>query len=307
MQDGVHISIVSPVYMAENIVGKLLLEIQKVMSAIGCSYEIILVDDRSPDNSWLEMNNLSLSYPELINVRLSKNFGEYPAIMAGLSLARGEWVVVMDCDLQDKPSELERLYSMALQGYDIVVGKRAKRKDNYFKKLSSKLFSAVFSYLTSIEYDNERANFGIYNKKVIKAVLNMGDRVKFFPLFILISGFRNTTIPVEHGERFSGKTSYNFKKLMSLAFNILISFSDKPLRFFAKLGMLIIVSAMAIGSYDIYEYLYGSGISGNAAIIDSIWFLSGIIITAIGVTGIYVGKIFEQVKQRPVYIIDEVR
>lgn len=307
MQNNIEISIVSPVYRAEHIVEKLVSEIQSAMAAIGCTYEIVLVDDRSPDNSWEEMKKLSGRHPELVNVRLSRNFGQHPAIMAGLSVAKGEWIVVMDCDLQDQPVEIIKLYSKAKEGYEAVLARRVNRQDGFFKKLSSKVFSKVYGYLTDIEYDNEVANFGIYHKKVIKAVLSVGDSIKFFPLFVKISGFRSASIPVDHAERFSGKTTYSFSKLLSLAFNTIISFSNKPLKLFVKFGLIISLLSFFVGIFYIYEWLHGEvEVSGYTSLIVSIWFLSGVIITTIGVCGIYIGKIFDQVKQRPVFIIDEI-
>lgn len=302
-----HISIVSPVYRAENIVDKLVDEIRQNMALLNKSYEIVLVDDRSPDNGWIVMKQLSEKFPEVKCIRLSRNFGQHPAIMAGLSQAKGEWIVVMDCDLQDRPQEIAALYNKAQEGYDTVLARRENRQDGFFKKLSSKLFSKVYSYFTDVKYDNEIANFGIYNKKVIAAVLLIADQIKFFPLFVNLSGFKSTSITVEHAERFSGTTSYSFAKLMSLAFNTIISFSNKPLKLFVKFGITISFLSFFMGIYYIYRSIsHEIAVLGYTSIIVSIWFLSGIIITTIGVCGIYIGKIFDQVKGRPVFIIDEV-
>lgn len=302
-----HISIVSPVYRAENIVEQLVEEIRQAMAVLGKEYEIILVDDRSPDNGWQVMKQLSEKFAEVKSVRLSRNFGQHPAIMAGLAQAKGEWVVVMDCDLQDKPNEIIPLYNKALEGYETVLARRENRQDGFLKKLSSRLFSAVYSYFAGVNYDNEIANFGIYNKKVIAAVLQIADQIKFFPLFVSLAGFKSTSIRVEHAERFSGTTSYSFAKLMSLAFNTIISFSNKPLKLFVKFGITISLLSFIMGCYYIYRAIaHEISVLGYTSIIVSIWFLSGVLITTIGVCGIYIGKIFDQVKGRPVYIIDEV-
>ena len=178
------ISFVSPVYNAENIIEKLVFEINKVMETINEPFEIVLVDDRSPDNSWQAMQKLSIQYTQVKSVRLSKNFGQHPAIMAGLSQAKGEWVVVMDCDLQDQPKEVLKLYKKALEGYDAVLAKRKQRKDSFFKKTSSLLFSKIYGFFTDTKYDNEIANFGIYNRKVVDSILQVSDYIKFFPLFV---------------------------------------------------------------------------------------------------------------------------
>lgn len=303
-----HITIISPVYKAAKIISKLVNEIQKVMLEIDQPYEIILVDDRSPDNSWEIMKQLSSEFPEVKSVRLSRNFGQHPAIIAGLSLAKGEWIIVMDCDLQDQPKEIKKLYKKTIEGYDIVLARRVNRKDNFFKKLSSKIYSKTYSYFTDTKYDNEIANFGIYHKKTIQSVLEMGDYIKSFPLFSNWVGYNSTSIPVEHAERDSGESSYNLSKLLSLAFNTILSFSNKPLKLFVKFGVLISTLSFLIGLYNIYKVLNGEIIVlGYTSIIVSIWFLSGIIITTIGITGIYIGKIFDQTKNRPVFIIDEIK
>ncbi|WP_432712530.1 glycosyltransferase family 2 protein [Pedobacter sp.] len=301
-----HISIVSPVYKAEHIIEQLVAEIKKAMLALKCSYEIILIDDRSPDQSWEKMKILSHENPEVKSLRLSRNFGQHPAIMAGLAQAKGEWVVVMDCDLQDQPKEIVRLYAAAQEGYEIVLAKRVNRADRFSKRLGSKVFSIVYTYFTDVKYDNQVANFGIYHQKVVQSVLSICDYIKFFPLFVNLAGFNSRSIAVEHAERYAGNSSYSYGKLISLAFNAIISFSNKPLKLFVKFGLTISVLAFIVGIYYLYKALANEiAILGYSSIIVSIWFLSGVIITTIGITGIYIGKIFDQTKHRPIYIIDE--
>jgi len=165
------LSIVSPVYQAEKIIPLLVDRIEKSVSKISTDYEIILVEDGGPDNSWEVIEAIAAINPKINGIKLSRNFGQHPAIMAGLSQAKGEWVVVMDCDLQDQPEEIEKLYAKALEGFDIVLAKRRDRKDSFFKKMTSSFFSKIYGYFTDTEYDNEVANFGIYNKKVIQSIL----------------------------------------------------------------------------------------------------------------------------------------
>lgn len=301
------LSIVSPIYKAELFIEKLIFEIQKSVETIGVSYEIILVDDRSNDNSWELMKQLSNKFSNVKSIRLSRNFGQHPAIMAGLSQVKGEWIVVMDCDLQDQPKEIIQLYNKALEGFEVVQARRSNREDGFLKKLSSKIFGRIFSFFTDTKYDNEIANFGIYHKKVINSIIEISDYIKFFPLFVNFVGYKSTSISVEHASREEGKSSYSFSKLMSLAFNTIISFSNKPLKLFVKFGMLISFLSFGVGIYYLYQAVnHEIEVSGYASIIISIWFLSGIIITTIGVTGIYIGKIFDQTKNRPVFIIDDI-
>jgi glycosyltransferase involved in cell wall biosynthesis len=307
MTEKPHISIVSPVYRAENIIEKLVDEIFKAMRQIDCTFEIILVDDRSPDNSWEVMKQLSLKFPEVRSVRLSKNFGQHPAIIAGLSQANGDWIVVMDCDLQDQPKEIIKLYTKAQEGYDIVMAKRENRQDSFLKKLSSKLFYSLYNYLTDTKADSTIANFGIYKNKIIEEVLRMNDYIKLFPLLVNWVGYNSTTVKVEHAERDSGKSTYSIAKLISLALNTIISFSNKPLKLCVKFGLTISVVSFLVGIYTIYLSVTNQiGVLGYASMMVSIWFLSGVIITTVGVCGIYIGKIFDQTKNRQVFIIDEI-
>ena len=275
------------------------------MATLEVSYEIILVDDRSPDNSWKKMEELSNLHQEVKSIRLSRNFGQHPAIMAGLSVIKGEWVVVMDCDLQDQPKEIIKLYNKAKEGFDVVLAQREDRKDGFLKKMSSKLFSIIYSYLTDTKFDNSIANFGIYNKKVIEQINGMNDYIKSFPLFVNWVGFASTSMKVEHAERDSGNSTYTISKLLNLAFNTIISFSNKPLKLFVKFGLLISLCSFIFGAYTIIRYFTGHiKVLGYSSLMVSIWFLFGIIITVIGVVGIYIGKIFDQAKGRVSFIID---
>jgi glycosyltransferase involved in cell wall biosynthesis len=302
----VFISVVSPVYRADKILEKLVFEIQKVMNELEVSFEVILVDDRSPDNSWQVMKELKEKYSFLKIYRLSRNFGQHPAILAGLSKTNGEWTVVMDCDLQDQPKEIVKLLSKAKEGFDVVQARRVNRQDGFFKKLGSKSFSFLFNYLSEIKVNHEIANFGIYHKKVIKEVINMGDYIKSFPLFIYFVGFKSYAIEIEHAERDSGKSNYTFSKLLDLAFTSIIAYSNKPLKLFVKLGVLISLFSFVIAAYYIIKAINGGvAVPGYASLIISLFLLSGIIICAIGIVGVYLGRVFEQTKNRPAYIFDE--
>lgn len=302
------ISFVTPVFQAEETITPLIQRIEQVMQELTLPYEIILVDDRSTDCSWSVLLEISATNTKVKAVRLSKNFGQHPAIIAGLSLAKGDWIVVLDCDLQDQPEEVINLYKKALEGYDAVLARRENRNDSYFKKMSSYIFARAFGYLTDTEYDHRIANFGIYSKKIISATLKIEDSTKFFPLFVKYTGFNTTSIEVIHGSRQNGRSNYNLTKLVKLAFDVIISYSNKPLRIFVKLGVTISFISFLFGLY--YFILAVSGkitVLGYSSLIISIWFLSGVLITIIGICGIYIGKIFDQTKQRPVYIIDEIK
>jgi polyisoprenyl-phosphate glycosyltransferase len=300
------LSIVSPIYRAEKLIEKLVAAIEESVQTITPDYEIILVEDGSPDQSWERMKMVSSTNKKVISIKLSRNFGQHYAITAGLAQAKGEWIVVMDCDLQDVPAEIPRLFAKAQDGFDLVFAQRIERQDTFLKRLSSKVFYTIFSYLTDTKQDSTIANYGIYHKKVITAMLQMNDHIRYFPTMSQWVGFKKAYLPVVHAAREEGGSSYTFKKLIELAFNNMIAFSDKPLRLAIRLGLYISLFALIIGFYNLYKYLNGDiMVPGYASMIVSIWFLSGIIIFILGIVGIYIGKTFERVKDRPTYIIDQ--
>jgi glycosyltransferase involved in cell wall biosynthesis len=300
------LSIVIPVYKAEGMVKLLVNRIVDSVSKITSSFEIILVEDGSPDNSWNEIIEMCSIDSRVKGIKLSRNFGQHNAITAGLFNSNGEWIVVMDCDLQDQPEEIPKLYSKALEGFDIVYAQRIKRIDSAIKRFSSSFFHLIFGYLTNTKSDNTVANYGIYHSKAINAILAMGDTVRSLYMLSKWIGFRTAYIPVKHAERSIGFTSYNFTRLLKLSFDIILSFSTKPLRLILTFGAVIICMSVCIGVYYLTLYLFGDIlVSGYTSIILSIWFLAGSIIVTMGVIGLYIEKIFEKVKDRPSFIIQE--
>lgn len=299
------VSVVIPVYKCPQALEEL---VNRIESAIDKSFEkeIILVNDGCPQESWIEIKRISKDKPYLKGLNLSRNFGQHYAIQAGLEYASGEWIVVMDCDLQDSPEEIPRMLDKTREGYDIVLARRELRQDSTFKRVTSKWFYKLLGYLTSTEQDPSIANFGVYHTNAIKSILSMGDYVRYFPTMVKWVGFNWTSIDVAHGKREVGKSSYTFKSLFRLGLNVIISFSDRPLRLIIRLGLLICSVTIIAFTYFFIKYLAGEiGVSGWTSLILSIWFFGGVIITLIGSIGLYIGKIFDQVKNRPRYIIKD--
>ncbi len=300
------LSIVSPVYRGEKMTEELVRRISESVGSITQHYEIILVNDASPDNSWNVIRAECEKDSRVKGINLSRNFGQHYAITAGLSYAKGEWVVVMDCDLQDRPEEIPNLYNKAIEGYDSVFAQRINRSDSWLKRMSSKLFYKFFSYMTETRQDASVANFGIYNRKVVESILAMGDKMRYFPTQVQWVGFRKYYMPVEHDSRLEGKSSYSLKKLFRLAFDTIVSFSDKPLRLTMNIGALITMVSFLIGLIYLIQYLCGHiAVMGYASLIISLWFICGILVFLIGVVGLYLGKTFNQTKGRPTFIVDD--
>ena len=301
------ISVVSPVYHAEKIISQLVHQIEKNVREISEHYEIILVEDGSSDNSWPEIEKIVRQNNKVKGIRLSRNFGQHRAITAGLDHAQGEWIVVMDCDLQDRPEEIKKLYDKTQEGSDVVLASRFKRKDAFLKRFFSKTFYKALSYLTGYKHDESVANFEIYNRKVISAVSSMRESIRYFPTMVRWVGFKSTKIKVDHAFREEGKSNYNFRSLVHLAMDIILASSDKPIRLVIKTGGIVAVGAFLIALVYLYKWLNGDiFILGYTSLIVSIWFLSGIIMATLGVVGLYVGKTFEGVRNRPLYIVKEI-
>lgn len=307
----VFISVVSPVYCADQLVASLARRICASLSLITENFEVILVDDRSPDSSWAEIQAEIALESRIKGVRLSRNFGQHNAITAGLAQCQGEWIVVMDCDLQDRPEEIPALLSCAIgagtvAGYDMVLARRVERQDTLLKKQFSRLFYKTLSYLTDTPQDPSIANFGIFHRKVIAAVLAMPESIRYFPTMVRWVGFNRGTLDVEHAERQLGGSSYNIKRLLNLALDIILAYSDKPLRLTVKLGLSVSFAAFCASMIYLVRFLRGDIlVLGYTSLILSVWFFSGLILSVLGVVGLYLGRTFEQVKNRPLYIIDE--
>ena len=300
------LSIVSPIYKGELMLNELVERIKKSVTSITNDYEIILVNDCSPDASWDKIKTICYANPNVKGINLSRNFGQHYAITAGLSVSSGEWVVVIDCDLQDRPEEIPALYKKCLEGFEVVLAQRIDRQDGFFKKLSSTLFYQVFAYLTDSSHDKTVANFGIYKRNVINAVLSMGDAVRSFPNEVNWVGFKQAKIPVVHAARAEGKSSYNLRRLISFAVDNMLSFSNKPLRLMVEFGFYITLLAFFIAIYYFFSYINGSiEVSGFTTLVISLWLIGGILIMLLGMIGIYLGKTFDQVKGRPSFIIKD--
>jgi dolichol-phosphate mannosyltransferase len=269
-------------------------------------FEIILVNDASPENDWEIITSLAAQHKNVVGIDLSRNFGQHYAISAGLDHAKGDWVVVMDGDLQDQPQEIIKLYNKALEGFDIVLARREIRNDSFLKRKGSQYFYKVLAYLTDTEQNAEVANFGIYKQNVIKSIQLLNDKIKYFPAMVKWVGYKRTEIIVEHNPRIHGNSSYSIRTLLRLAISVILSFSDKPLRLTVKLGLFLSGISFVFAIYILIKAITGQiEVIGYSSLIISIWFLSGMIITLLGMLGLYIGKIFDQVKNRPTYLIRE--
>lgn len=304
--DNCNISVVIPEYKGEKMVRELVERIQQSLGIITENYEIILVNDCSPDNTWTEIKKACELDRRVKGINLSRNFGQHYAITAGLHYAKGDWIVVMDCDLQDRPEEIPRIYSKAQDGWDIVQTRRVKKQCGFLKRMSSVLFHKVYDWMSGLNTDSSISNFGIYSHKVIAEYNKIGEVSRSFGSLIRHLGFKTTVIDVQHSIRREGKSSYNLSKLLKLSFDIIISNSNKPLRLAVLWGLVMSGISFLLASYNLIAKLMGEiGVSGYTSTIFSIWFVGGLLLMMMGILGLYIGKIFDQVKGRPIYVVAE--
>ncbi|HWU42206.1 MAG TPA: glycosyltransferase family 2 protein, partial [Bdellovibrio sp.] len=272
----VFFSVVSPVYLGEKTVRLLVEGIEREVRKLGKTYEIILVEDASPDNSWNEIQKIAEINSAVKGIKLSRNFGQHKAIAAGLKAGCGQWFVVMDCDLQDPPEDIGLLFRKSQEGFDIVLGRRTVRQDTFLKRAFSKCFYALLSKLSGAKFDASVANFGIYSKKVIQAINKMDEPIRFFPAMVKWVGFKSTAISINHSERAEGKSSYSFRKLCNLGLDIVLAYSDLPLRIVAGVGLLLSFCSVILTLLVVERALTkGFSVVGYASLVCLILFCTG--------------------------------
>ncbi len=297
------ISVVIPVYGCRKAIPELYERLTNTLPQLTDDYEIIMVNDACPQNSWEEIEKLCAQDKKVVGIEMARNFGQMKAITAGMDYSSGDWVVVMDCDLQDAPEEILRLYAKIQEGYDVVFARRMQRKDPPLRRMISKCFYEIYSMATDGRYDPSLANFSIMTRQVADAYCSMREIHRAFVMYVKWLGFRHGYIEVEHQARHSGKSSYSLKKRIAMAEEILTSQSDKLLRVIAKFGLLISFISFVMIIVTIIRYFILRIPQGYTSTFAVIFLMGGLILSAIGIVGIYIGNIFMEVKDRPLYVV----
>lgn len=304
--NSIKISVVSPVYRGEKMVSELVRRNVEALTGMAVDYEIILVNDASPDGSWGEIVKECKKNPKVKGLNLSRNFGQHYAITAGLSYVSGDWVIVMDCDLQDRPEDIPALFAKAQEGYDIVFARRVVKHVGWWKRFSSVLFHAVIDWLSGTKSDPAIANFGIYCRKAIDEYNKIPQQARAFGQILDIVGFKRGYIDVEQDASVRGESSYTLVKLLIHSFRIIITSTNKPLRMAVGLGFGMAALSFVLALYNVIAKLVGIiMIDGYTTTVFSIWFVGGLLLSVIGVLGLYIGAIFDQVKGHPLFVVKE--
>lgn len=299
------ISVVIPVYKAEGIVHELHRRLTAVLAeeASG-AYEIILVEDRSPDRSWEEIRQIAGLDPRVHGIRLSRNFGQLAATTAGLEAACGNWVAIMDCDLQDRPEDLPQLLAKAREGFDVVQARRAKGGP-LIRRTGTKAYFGVLRWMTGVDIDWELAAFSVLHAKVKDAFLDVTDRNRNLLLVLAWLGFNSTSVDVAHDDRFAGESSYSFRTLLTYALDGMFFQTVAPLRWIVYWGFWVALASIIAALFLIFQWFNETVYPGWTSLMVVALFLGGVTLSSLGIVGIYVGKVFDQVKGRPVFVVDD--
>jgi dolichol-phosphate mannosyltransferase len=302
----IKLSVVAPIYNESSVIDELIRRIKINVESITENFEIILIDDGSIDSTWSKVLVQAKLDERIKGLKFSRNFGHHYALTAGLHEAKGDWVVVMDGDLQDRPEVIPKLFEKAEEGFDIVFVSRKNRPEKLWYKLAQKSFYKLLRIASGIKFDSSQANYSILSRKVVQEFKKFPENARFYGTTILWLGFKRASIFADHGIRYSGKPSYTLKKRIKLAMDIIISFSERPLKFSIFLGILssiisligftiVFGKALLNRSFDVYQ----------STLILTMLFTTGIILMVSGIMSIYISRIFTEVKHRPLYIIDK--
>lgn len=300
----IELSVVVPVYGCADCLLALHDRLTTSVSQVTDRYELVLVDDRSVDDGWAVLQRLAARDGHVRAFRLSRNFGQDAAITAGLAQARGAWAVVMDCDLQEAPEDIPRMWAAAGEGYDIVRTVRRGWRHSAFRRATSRLYRRL-TLETDVRPDY--SNLSLLSRRVIDAFLRLRDRDREYMIALDWLGFDATTIEIEHHERHAGESGYTFERLLRVALDGMFFRSTVLLRLVVLIGFVVALAGIVVAAFEVADYFLepDKTVPGYTSLAVLLLLLAGVIIVSIGVVGLYVGRIFEQVKNRPLYLIDD--
>jgi polyisoprenyl-phosphate glycosyltransferase len=300
------LSIVVPVYGCVDCLETLCQRVNQTMAGTGRDYELILVDDRSPDQAWTVIRDLQGRFGSVKGVRLSRNFGQHIAITAGLAQACGDYGIVMDCDLQDPPEIIPKLISKIDEGYDLVLARRVERHHSLFRLLGAKIYFRLLQFVTGVSVDGTYGTFSMLSRKVIDKFLSFDEKERHYLFIIRWLGFRVGTIEYEHQKRFAGPSSYSFRTLFRHAVDGLFFQATVLLRWIIGLGLLYACAGLVLAGIFVFSYFVQGSLPGWTSLIVVVLLSTAAVLISLGVIGQYIGKIFEQTKGRPLYVIDTI-
>ncbi|ACV64801.1 glycosyl transferase family 2 [Desulfofarcimen acetoxidans DSM 771] len=305
---GLFISIVVPMYFEEKVVNECYMRLTSVLEQNKINYEIIFINDGSTDNTLQILETLAIKDSRVKIINFSRNFGHQAAVTAGIENSFADAVVVIDADLQDPPELIPEMINLWENGYEVVYAKRKKRKgENWFKLITAKYFYRILSQMTEVSIPIDTGDFRLIDKKVIEEFKKMPEKNRFIRGMISWIGFKQIAIEYERDKRFAGDTKYPLKRMVKFALDGIISFSAKPLKLLGILGFSSVSISLVLLLYTItVKFLNNNDvISGWASLMTTIIFFGGVQLLSVSVLGEYVGRIYDESKNRPLYIIDK--
>ena len=301
------LSVIVPIYNEQEVLTETYKRLTSVMETFAESYELIFVNDGSRDRSPQMLAELCAQDKNVKFINFSRNFGHQPAITAGMDYARGQAVVVIDADLQDPPEIILEMIKKWREGFDVVYGKRVKRKgETVFKKLTAKLYYRILKSVTKVEIPTDTGDFRLIDRKVCDAMKSLPERNRYVRGLVSWVGFKQTAVEFVRQERFAGETKYPLRKMIKLALDGITSFSYKPLKIAMGLGFTFAVLSFIYLVVIIIQALFtDTTIDGWASFMVIHLFSTGVLLIMLGIIGEYIGRIFDEIKERPIYIVRE--
>ena len=300
------LSVIVPMYYEEEVAYEFYNRLKNVVEEIDFNYEIIFINDGSKDNTLMILKGIANEDSNVRIIDFSRNFGHQVAVTAGILNCKGDLAVVIDADLQDPPELIVDMIEEWKKGFDVVYAKRKTRKgESKFKLVTAKYFYKILSNLADIEIPRDTGDFRLIDKKVIESFKEMPERNRFIRGMISWVGFKQTFVEYNRDERFAGETKYPLKKMIKFATDGIISFSSKPLKVMSSLGILTLFVSFIILIYSIVSKLYGNTSSGWTSIMCVLVFFSGVQLVSLGIIGEYIARIYDESKNRPLYLINE--
>lgn len=301
------ISAIVPSYNEEKNVPLIYERLTKVLSQINPNYEIIFINDSSKDNTLSVIKTIAQEDSHVKYISFSRNFGHQIAVSAGIDLCKGNAVVIIDADLQDPPELILEMYEKYKEGYKVVYARRKTREgETWFKKATAKIFYRILAAMTSIEIPVDVGDFRLIDKAVVKHLRNMPEKSKYLRGQISWIGYKQTFVEYHRDARIYGKTNYPLKKMIRLALDGITAFSDKPLKMASAIGIIsAIIALLAIIYALLSHFIFDSSVSGWTSLIISVLFIGGVQLITIGIIGEYIARINNDVRNRPLYIIEE--
>ncbi len=307
MQDKPYITIVVPVYNEEGNLRPLFERLYPVMQKIGRPFEIIFTDDGSRDRSLAILKELAAQYPEVKVIEFNGNFGQHMAILAAFEKSSGEIVVTIDADLQNPPEEIPKLVAEMEKGHDVVGSIRQKRQDTFFRKTASLMVNVVTRKITGMRMSDYGCMLRAYHRNVVDNINRCQETTTFIPALAQTFSSTPSEVPVAHAERAEGESKYSLYKLVRLNFDLMTGFSVVPLQIFALLGILTSLFAVAFAVFLLVRrFIVGAEVEGVFTLFAILFFFIGITIFGIGIVGEYVGRIYQEVRRRPRYVVRNV-